>query len=390
MLEISLNKKISDKISKGYPWVFKDDIKFNSEIELSEIGEICTFKSQTGKPIAKGYFNKFSKICGRVLTLNTKQNIDKDFIFNTIKYAISKRQKHFKDNFFRAVYAESDNLGGVIIDVYGEYISVQITTQGAFKLLAYIKNALLEILKPKGILVSYNSSSSAEKLAVKKEIIYGEIPEIIEILENNCKYYCNLIEGQKTGYFFDQRANRKFLSTLTKGKELIDFYTHSGGFGVTAGKNAKKTVFVDRSELALNLAKMAVKANKIKNAEFIKADIFDFLKNEQNYETTYDVVNADPPAFIKNAKDVRVGLAGYQKLTKQCLKLVREGGVFAISSCSYFATPALFKQTIQEIISKSDRNFELIFEGKADIDHPSNPMLPESNYLKFLVFKEVC
>ncbi|HCR85277.1 MAG TPA: hypothetical protein DIV86_01215, partial [Alphaproteobacteria bacterium] len=346
MLEISVNKKVSEAILKGYPWVFKDDIGRNSEIELSQLGEPCFIKNHSGKRIAIGYFNKFSRISARVLSTNPNDKIDQNFIKGKIERAYNWRKKHFEENFFRLIYAESDGLGGVIIDLYGDYISIQINTRGAYNLLEYIKDSLIELLNPKGILVNYNSTSSAEKLPQKKEVVYGNIPEIIEIHENGIKYFCNLMEGQKTGYFFDQRANRKYLAGLAKGKNFIDLYTHSGGFGMLAAKHAKKVTLVDRSELALDLARKAAKANGFNNCEFIKADIFDYLKSDELPK--FDIVNTDPPAFIKDKKDLRAGMAGYQKLTKNCLKLCRQGGIFAISSCSYFARPDGFKQVVEE------------------------------------------
>lgn len=409
MLEISVNKKVSENISKGYPWVFKQDISRNTEIELSELGEPCLIKNHSGKPIAVGYFNKFSKISARVLSTNPKDIVNYDLIKGKIERAYTKRKKHFNEDFFRLIYAESDGLGGVIIDVYGSYISIQINTKGAYNMLEWIKDALIELLEPKGILVNFNSGSTAEKLPQKKEIVYGKIPEIIEIKENGIKYFCNLSEGQKTGYFFDQRANRKYLAGLAKGKTMIDLYTHSGGFGLVAAKTAKKVTLVDRSELALDLAKLGAKENGFKNCDFIKADIFDYLKSDDLPK--FDIVNTDPPAFIKDKKDLRAGMAGYQKLTKNCLKMTKPGGIFAISSCSYFARPEGFKEAVEEAMNSSfqrklessqpvsrldtgfrrydkmNKAFKLIHSAGADLDHPYLPILPESNYLKFLVFK---
>jgi 23S rRNA (cytosine1962-C5)-methyltransferase len=202
------------------------------------------------------------------------------------------------------------------------------------------------------------------------------------------------VEGQKTGWFYDHRDNRKYLSMLAGSRKVLDLYAHSGGFGLLcAAHDAAEVVMVDRSQLALNLAEKAAYANNLTRYAIIRADIFQYLDDKNNEmpklsrDMGFDMVNADPPAFIKTRDDIAAGLKGYEKLVKKCLPLVNEGGIFAISSCSSFARPEQFQKVIDRTLAASGREFSLLRRSGADKDHPIHPMLGETNYLKFLAYQ---
>ena len=391
MIEIILNNNASNLIKNGFPWVLKKDIlSKSSAIELCEPGELASIRDGKGKKIATGYFNpKPNNISARILTLDAKQTIDKEFFKTKIQRALERRKKHFnKNNYLRAVYGESDGLPGLIIDLYGEYAVAQVNSAGMEKLQPLWLAALVELLELKGLYLDASSKHRlSEGLDNNSKILYGELPKVVEVKENGLTYFADVVDGQKTGWFFDQRANRKYLSMISAGRSVLDLYTHSGGFGLLCASNhAKEVIMVDRSDLALSLADQAAQKNKLENCSFINGDVFGFL---DNYPPTkkFDIVNADPPAFIKSRKDVEVGLKGYEKLTKKCIEFVKRDGLFAISSCSYFARPEQFQKAVEAALIKSGREFSLLRKSGADKDHPIHPMLSETNYLKFLVYK---
>ncbi len=390
MLEIKVSKKSADLIRKGYPWVFKNDItNKNSSLELAEKGEKCHILDDKGKKIAIGFFNPLTAISARILTTDAKKKIDENLFREKFESALKRRRKHFNSNFFRAVYGESDGMPGLIVDLYGRYAVAQVNAAGIDALQHLWLPVLMDVFSLKGI---YFDSSSKhrirEGLSTPVDIIYGEVPDIIEVKENGLTYFADIFHGQKTGWFYDQRANRKYLSLLAGGRTVIDLFGHSGGFGLLAASNgAKKVTVVDRSELALEMAERAIENNALDDCRLIKDEVFDYARELVEKDKKFDIVNVDPPAFIKSRKDVVVGLKGYEKLFRQCLKLVEEDGIFAVSSCSYFARPEMFQKAVENVLQQSGRDFELLRKSGADKDHPIHPMLDETNYLKFLVYK---
>ncbi len=422
MPDILISKKSEKLIRSGFPWIYKDDIvNNNSSLEIAEPGELCGISDEKGKKIALGYFNPKTNISARILSFDTKQKVDKEFFKEKISKAIERRKKYFphirhceeasptrqsrkgdigttesprfaRDDeeryYFRAVYGESDGLPGLIIDIYGEYGVAQVNSAGMELLQEHWLPALLELVNLKGVYLDGSSKHRIrEGLKINSGVIYGDIPEIIPVIENNFTYYADIINGQKTGWFYDQRDNRKYLASLAKGKNALDIYTHSGGFGLLCAKEGATSVeLADRSELGLSLAEKAASSIKDK-IKFTKAEAFELLDEYKQQNKKFDIVNADPPAFIKNKKDIEAGLKGYEKLTRKCLALVADNGIFAISSCSYFARPEAFQKTIENALKKYGRKFELLRKSGADKDHPVHPMLAETNYLKFLVYR---
>ncbi len=435
MIEIYISKNASDAVRKGFPWVYKSEITYNSTLDFIESGQIVKILDNKGKFLANGYFNYNSIISVRLLNQKSDEKIDELFFKSRIQNAIKKREKlfnnrkNFNPNFCRIIFGEADFLAGFILDKYNNYLSCEITTQGAFKLKDYFIKAVLEFFKPEGFVISFNPSDKSEQLS-KEKIIIGDIPEIIEIYENEVFYYANLREGQKTGWFYDQRENRNFLTKFASDNNFLDLFSHTGGFGILAGYRGAKNVFiVDSSELAINLAKLAAKKNNIlEKCNFIKQDAFDFLAEYNPQENLYfDIISADPPAFIKSKKYIESGMKGYKKLADGCLKFLNKSDnhkkYFALTSCSHHAERQKLKNIIEKSISehlfnREERNiananslvnaeidgvnnaekfiysqnkkryntsgYDLIASFGADKDHTPHPSLAKTDYLKFL------
>lgn len=401
-MQIHINAKASEQVRKGFPWVYKSDIFKNSALEISEKGEFATILDNKGKLLATAYLNYNSTISARILTNKLNEKIDEDFFVKRIQNAINKRQKYFSDNykFSRLIFSEADHLPGFIVDSYGDYLSCEINTAGADKLKSPFISALQNLLKPKAILIS-TKKDEIENLTDKKEII-GTLPDVIKITENETIYLVNLKEGQKTGWFYDQRANRKFLAAHTIDKNFLDLFCHSGGFGILAAKSGAKYVeMVDSSELALELARESAKLNSVQNkCNFIKSDAFDYLKNAKQENKIFDVISADPPAFIKSKKYIESGMKGYSKLVSGYLELFsnkeKDEKIFALTSCSHHADRRALKKTIENCLKEKFNNSDisgfntkckLITDTSADKDHLPHPQLAKTDYLKFFVYK---
>ncbi len=398
MVEVYISNNASNQVISGFPWVYKSDVTASSALELTDKGELITILDNRGKKIALGYLNFSSNISIRILSIDIKERPDsEEFFRKRISRAIEKRKKYLGADFTysRLVFGEADNLPGFIVDSYGKYLSCEITTTGAYRLKDLFFKILDKELKPKAVAISINANDRSEGLSQQK-IIQGDIPDIVEVKENGITYFANLKEGQKTGWFYDQRANRKFLSDHANSKNFCDLFTHSGGFGIlSALKGARYVLMADSSELALNLAKESAKYNKVNNkCEFVKTDIFNFLENFKNFKKqSFDIVNADPPAFIKARKYVQTGMKGYSKLVSGCMDLFdsskTEEKIFALTSCSHHADRNILKKNIENIFKKKlpSSNIKLISNAGADKDHLPHPHLSKTEYLKFLAYR---
>jgi 23S rRNA (cytosine1962-C5)-methyltransferase len=387
MLSIVLTKEGVKHIGSGSPWVFVSMIQMTSELETSDPGILVNILDSKAKPFAIGYFNPKSQLACRILSTNPNTAINQTFFANLFVAALNKRNKDFSVPYYRLIHSESDNLGGLIIDRFGDILVCQISTAGMENLKPLWLPALEELLKPTTII--YRNDIPVRSKEGLEQSVYtkGEEPtNPIEVLEHECIYYANLLSGQKTGWFYDQRANRNYFAGLVKGKKVLDIYSHSGGFGIAAAKSsAAQVTLVDSSALALELAQKAAVRNNIGFVcEFVRSDAYEYL---EKCAEKFDCIMADPPAFIKERKYIASGLKGYQKLAFLCVSKLVPDGIFAIASCSHHASARDFRKAVETGIAKTGRKFALIHKAGADKDHPVHPSLPESQYLKFMVFK---
>ncbi len=390
MLSICLKKESVKDFSKGNPWIFKGMINMTSESETSEAGGLVQILDHRTRPLGIGYLNPNNVLACRVLSFQPNIVINQQFFHHLFSKALEKRRKLFDRDFYRLVHSESDNLPGLVIDRFGDIIVCQTSTMGMEKLKPLWLPALTAILNPKTIIFRDDvPARKKEKLPAEVSVYLGEVPEYIEVQEHNRLYYANLLTGQKTGWFYDQRANRTYLSGLVESKTVLDLYSHSGGFGIAAAKGeAAHVTMVDSSALALELAKKATILNSVeKLCGFIQADAYDYLELCVKENRQFDVVMADPPAFIKERKYIMSGLKGYQKLAFLCASVTGKDGIFCIASCSHHASEHSLKRSVEEGISKAGRKYKLIHKAGADKDHPIHHALPESSYLKFLAYK---
>ena len=392
MYQIKLKKFQDLRLASGHPWVYSNEVESDSALAKIPAGSLVKIYSNKGDFMGIGFYNFHSLIAVRMLSKDQECKIDTDFFVKKIKIALLLRNDFFDQSYYRLIHSEADELPGLIIDQFDKILVCQITSAGMELLLDNLKEAL-KILFPGSTIVLRNDtpSRSLEKLENYTRVVDDKVIDEAEkiLIENDIKYYFDPILGQKTGWFFDQRENRKFIAGISKDKDVLDCYCYNGGFGLNAKKaGAKSVTFIDSSKEALLKVSENAKLNNLEeNCSYIEAKVFDELENLEKSGMQFDVVILDPPAFIKTKKDFFSGIRGYEKLVKMGAKLVTKNGYLFIASCSH---NALLKDIISASgtgINKAGREGKIIRTFGAGIDHPIHPFLPESEYLKSITYK---
>lgn len=389
-LKIMLNPRAAQRVAAGYPWVFRSDLVSPKEAEDFIPGSACQFTDAHGRVVATGYAHPKNQLMGRVLQMGATE-LTTEFFERKFAQALAWRQQCFGGQpYYRLVHAESDGLPGLVIDRFGDTLVVQSNTAGMDNLQSLWLPALKNIVPTQNIVLKNDGNTRAmEGLQESIDIIQGNIPEDgrVELIENGVKFFADVREGQKTGWFFDQRPHRAWLANLAKGKSIIDVFSHTGGFGITAGVlGAREVICVDSSGPALELVRANAALNNIADkVETIEGKAFDVL--EQLHGKTYQVVSVDPPAFVKTKKDMTTGLKGYEKLARLAAPLVEKGGVLFYASCSSHPTEKEILDAVIAGCAKAKRQAFLVYSGTAGPDHLMHPMLPETRYLKALGFR---
>jgi 23S rRNA (cytosine1962-C5)-methyltransferase len=341
----------------------------------------------SGRLIGTYHFNPHSLIAGRLLTRSTSREIDAGFFAERLTRALSLREKLFDVPHYRLVHAEGDQLPGLVVDRYGDTLVVQANTAG----MDAAKNALLAALKrtlsPENILWAADSPArQQEGLAPVSELVHGTIDEPLTLIENGVRFYADPVGGQKTGWFFDHRNNRAFAARLARGGSALDLYAYAGGFGLTAAATGATSVLsVDRAAGSLALAQQAAEANGL--AEIWSSETADVFKWLEQAQGRFDVVVADPPAFAKTKKDIPAATKGYEKLARLSAQRVAAGGFLCLASCSHHMTMDGFQTACAEGIRAGGRGAALIHTAGAGPDHLVHPQLPQTAYLKFVVYR---
>jgi len=387
MHHVTVKKPHVHRLQNGYPWAYTHMLSAVADIPA---GALVTLNDHHKKPFAIGYYNPFSKVACRILTLDLNTQMNEAYFYQRFEQALHKRNERIKVPYYRLVHAEGDNLPGLVIDRFGDTLVCQTTTAGMEKLKPIWLNALEKLLSPARMILRDDvCSRTHEGLDLNVSCYKGDACETISLIENDCTFYANPITGQKTGWFYDQRANRLWVSKQVNKKTVLDLYCYHGGFGVLAAKRgAKQVTLVDSSEKALAFAKQAAQANDVlSKCEFLNESIFELLTTYQGAGIQFDVIVADPPAFVKQVNHKGAGLRGYQKLAKLASGIVAQNGILFMASCSHHASTTEFRNAVETGIQKAQRNFSFLYKMGADKDHPIHPFLPENHYLKALAYR---
>ena len=386
MNTVILKKNEDKRILDGHLWAFSNEI---ADIKGEpQSGDIVALYNHQNKLLGIGIFNPNSLIAVRLLT-KEKEEIDFQFFKRRIEAAHTLRKKFYSNSeTFRLVHGEGDFLPGLIIDRFNDYFSIQTFSVGMDKRLTLICDVLESLFHPKGI-VERNESliRTVEGIDQRKGVLRGTL-ETIAISEYGVQYGIDLLEGQKTGFFLDQRENRKAFRRYVKGASVLDCFCNEGGFALNAAyAEASNVLGIDISEPVIQRANNNIKLNKFdSNIQFLIGDAFEYLDQAVKDQRQFDVINLDPPSFAKNKKTVRKAKRGYKEIHLNAMKILKSGGILATATCSYHITEETFLEIINECANNLGKKISLLEWRGAAPDHPVLPSMPETKYLKFGIF----
>ena len=392
---VTLKKGEGRTIKAGGMWIFDNEIE--SIMGSFTDGDIVVIHDFDGYPMGKGFINRNSKIEVRLLTRNSKQEIDGEFLKQRVKDAWEYRKKTVDISSCRVIFGEADFLPGLVIDKFSDVLVVESLALGIdrFKLqiIDLVKERLAgDVIKIKGV---YERSDAKVRLNEGMERVKGFIGEEfdtnVEITENGVKYIVDVKDGQKTGFFLDQKYNRLAIQKLCRGARVLDCFTHTGSFALNAGiAGAREVIGVDASQLAVDQATENAKLNGLENVvSFRCEDVFELLPKLETEGEKFDVVILDPPAFTKSRSSIKNAIKGYREINLRAMKLVKNGGFLATCSCSHFMSYDLFTETINQAARNVHKRLRQVEFRTQAPDHPILWAADESYYLKFYIF-QVC
>lgn len=392
---VTLKKGEGRTIKAGGAWVF------NNEIETItgrfHNGDLVIVHDFDGYPMGKGYINQNSKIRVRLLTRHVNQEIDESFFQMRLQNAWNYRKDTVDTSSCRLVFGEADFLPGIVIDKYEDVLVMECLTLGMERYKEQLANLMKQILQKDGIQIRgvYGRSDAKERekegLSRVKGFIGAEFDTNVEITENGVRYMVDVVNGQKTGFFLDQKYNRLAIQKLCKGKRVLDCFTHMGTFALNAGiAGASEVTGLDISEFAVEQATENAKRNSLSDTvTFRAANVLDELPKLAAAGEKYDVVILDPPAFTKSRQATKNAIKGYREINMKGLKLVKDGGYLATCSCSHFMTQELLAKTIREAARATHKRLRQVEFRTQAADHPILWAAEESYYLKFFIFQVV-
>ncbi|MCI8511766.1 MAG: class I SAM-dependent rRNA methyltransferase [Lachnospiraceae bacterium] len=395
MASVYIKKGEARALKSGGLWIYDNEIeRAEGTLEAGDLVQVFDFD---GYPLGTGFMNPHSKIAIRMLTRKKEAVVDAAFIEARIRFAWEYRKATVDTASCRVIFGEADFLPGIVVDKFSDVLVVESLSLGIDRLKPLIVEALKKVLSEDGIRIRgvYERSDAKVRLLEGMERTKGFLGESfdtnVEIIENGVRYLVDVKDGQKTGFFLDQKYNRLAIHRLCAGKRVLDCFTHTGSFALNAGvAGACEVLGVDASESAIAKARENAALNGLSDrVTFLTADVFELLPELEKRGERYDVVILDPPAFTKSRNSVKNAIRGYREINLRGMKLVKDGGYLATCSCSHFMTPELFAKTIREAASNVHRRLRQVEARTQSPDHPILWGSEESSYLKFFIF-QVC
>lgn len=392
---VTLKKGEGRTVKSGGAWIYDNEIA--GVAGDFEDGDVVIVHDFDGYPMGKGYMNRHSKIRIRMLTRDQNQEINAEFFWKRLQDAWDYRKRTVDTESCRLVFGEADFLPGIVIDKFQDVLVVESLALGIDRYKEQLVQQLREILLEDGILIRgvYERSDAKVRLQEGMERVKGFLGEAfdtkVHIVENGVKYEVDVEEGQKTGFFLDQKYNRKAIRKLCSGAKVLDCFTHTGSFALNAGQAGAASVLgIDASELAIEQAKRNAVLNELEGTvQFLCADVFDKLPELEAAGEQFDVIILDPPAFTKSRNSVKNAVKGYREINLRAMRLLKDGGYLATCSCSHFMTPELFAKTIGQAARNVHKRIRQVEYRTQAPDHPILWEADASYYLKFYIF-QVC
>ncbi|HTC18053.1 MAG TPA: class I SAM-dependent rRNA methyltransferase [Stellaceae bacterium] len=373
------------RVEGGHPWVYSNEVAMDAAAKALVPGTLVRLEASSGKALGVATFNPHTLVAARIFDRDSGRVINRQFFAERLETALGLRRRLYTEPFYRLVHAEADGLPGLVIDRFGDVLACQINTAGMALLESELVAACETVLKPKAVIFRNDSSArKLEGLAEEVRVAAGEVAGPVELRENGALFFADVLAGQKTGWFYDQRENRRFIASLAKDARLLDLYSFGGGFAVAAAlAGAKAVSAIDRSDAALQLAAKAAESNGVASrCRFSRGEAFSELERLAGEGARFDIVVADPPAFVKSKKDLGAGLKGYRKLARLAASVAAGNGLLFIASCSHNVDEASFAEAMRRGLADAGRSGRILLSSGAAPDHPVHPFLPESAYLK--------
>ena len=395
-LAIAVLKKGEGRTLKaGGPWIYDNEIA--SVMGSFADGDLVIVHDFDGYPLGRGFINTRSKIRIRMMTRNADQEVDREFLRKRVQEAWEYRKKTVDTSSCRVIFGEADFLPGIVVDKFSDVLVVESLALGIDRMKEEIIELLKECMEADGIQIRgvYERSDAKVRLQEGMERVKGFLGEPfdtkVEIVENGVKYIVDVQDGQKTGFFLDQKYNRLAIQRLCKDAKVLDCFTHTGSFALNAGiAGAGSVIGVDASQLAVDQATENARLNGLEDrVKFICRDVFELLPELEKQGEKFDVVILDPPAFTKSRNSIKNAVKGYREINLRAMKLVKDGGFLATCSCSHFMSYELFTQTIGQAARNVHKRLRQVEYRTQAPDHPSLWAADESYYLKFYIF-QVC
>lgn len=388
LAEIFLRAGQARRLRAGHPWVFSNEVDVGrTPLQALEPGTGVVIREHGGKPLGCGYANPHSLICARLVSRSRLRPLDESMLVERIGRALALRERLYPGPWYRLVHGEADALPGLVIDRFGDTCVVQIGTAGMERVREAVVAALDQVLAPRHVLLRADSAMrEMEGLERYVEWAHSDGPEELAIEENGARFRVAATRGQKTGWYYDHRDNRTRLQKLARGCRVLDLYAYTGAWGIEAAiAGASEVVSVDSSGEATGQATRNAQLNDVA-AQFqaVQADVVEYLGELRRERRHFDIVIADPPAFIKRRRDYRKGLGTYHRLNQAAMQVLARDGIMVSASCSAHLPEAELVRVLLRAARHVDRGVQIIAQGQQAMDHPVHPAIPETRYIKAL------
>lgn len=387
MAVVRINRKATDRLASGHPWIFASDVIDRGDAQPGEAVQVADFRNRI---VGTAHYSSASQITLRLLSRRSEA-IDRTFLSARLQAAIALR-KRVVDNSdaYRLVYTEGDLLPALIVDRYADYLCVQTLNQGMDRLQPDVVSCLEELLAPRGIIARNDVAvRTRENLPVEKKVVSGTIPDRVEVTMNGLRWHADLLQGQKTGVYLDQRENYAAAARYGNGGNALDCFTSTGGFALHLAKTCEHVEGIDSSEHAIRSAEANRDTNGLTNVSFREADVFDVLAGYAATRRRFDLVVLDPPAFTKSRQAVEGAARGYKEINQRALRLLDTGGVLVTCSCSHHFSEAMLLEVLAEASLESGKTLRVLERRFQAQDHPVLLTVPETLYLKCLILQVV-
>ncbi|MGA1996159.1 MAG: class I SAM-dependent rRNA methyltransferase [Bryobacteraceae bacterium] len=385
MTQVKVNRKAAGRAASGHPWIFSSDV---TDLDGAQPGDVVTVLDPNGRPLGTAHYSSTSQIALRMLSSKVEQT-GREFFLQRLRAAEAHRRAVVSDSdAYRVVHGEADLLPALVVDRYADYLVLQTLDQGMDRALPEIVSCLEEIFQPKGIIARNDVPVRAkENLPLASVVVSGEIPASVSVSMNGLSLTADLVHGQKTGIFLDQRENYLAAARYARAGKALDCFTSTGGFALHLAPKVESVEAVDSSAAALDRGAANARSNGIGNLDFRQADVFDLLSGYASARRQFSMVVLDPPAFAKSRRNLDAAAAGYKEINLRALRLLGSGGILVTCSCSHHIGEAMLLEVVAQAALDAGRTLRVLERRTQSQDHPILLTVPETLYLKCLILQ---